>query len=560
MILNEWQIWHTYSTFFRDRIPDLEIAAREMVSSGLVECAVSSTGVFYWCTDGNVQQGQLTVIKTQDQTKGRIVIQPQPEGFALEAVWQAANLRFSEIRQFGEDGSLMPPYVRAFMGECQLISQDRTVIVYPIVKLHATGVVLVEMRIINPDRDVALEEFIDKHVNLFKWSFEEVWGSSGLVLLANRAWLYYQRAKWPIHQRFQLLDLEKSLREYVRDACNQRTSENPDFSFDLVPLWRDSVFPGLDGPLGYGAVGHTETFASLPHLAHAIIGATGAIISELRTGIDLLLRGQKPPLALGDFWVARPHIHIARHCCQGETAQLNEQYFRQAYGSIMARVVVEDVDLGSEFLPHDARPFEDFAAYIGPQGSLWAWSKSGIRQARDGCLTHQSHLVYENQPKAELLDYGYMLHRRLASAARELRSSEQVLSFRREVAELRLRMGEAGPYGEIRALLDEGWKGMGIPVLRELITELLEVAYLEQLSFEERTARRLEVILTIAFGLLAVPTLAGQAVQPIWDWQQWSRPLDKNLAKLFFVSLATVFVAILLCLVWIIAARKDVRD
>jgi len=260
--------------------------------------------------------------------------------------------------------------------------------------------------------------------------------------------------------------------------------------------------------------------------------------------VHLLLRGQKSPLELGDYWLARPHIHITRHQGQMKTAEENEKEFGESYGWIMGRLVRKNPNFGRRYLPADLWPFGDFAAYIALQGSLWVWSESGLGQSEAWALPNQSHLVYENQTKAELLDYGYMLHRRLAATVAQIGTSDEVLRVQQDLIELKLKMGETSVFGEIRELLTKGWEEMGVPQLQELIAESLAIRHAQETVAEEQRTVRWEIALTIVFGILAVPTLATELIEPIWAWLRIWQPSDSNAAKLFFIGVALIAVTV----------------
>jgi hypothetical protein len=46
MLLNDWDIWHTYATYFTRPVQDLDKAARLLVTHRVAECAVRRDGHF----------------------------------------------------------------------------------------------------------------------------------------------------------------------------------------------------------------------------------------------------------------------------------------------------------------------------------------------------------------------------------------------------------------------------------------------------------------------------------------------------------------------------------
>jgi hypothetical protein len=141
MILTEWEIWYTYSTYLTGGVEDLTSAAKALVESGLAYCAMHRDGETYWKSNAGVRCG-LTEIEPNEKGNSATVRlkpfgSPEPDfaSFSMEAWFQSAWLRYAEIRLFGEDFSAPAPYVRAFLGQCELINDDgnvsRRVTCYP---------------------------------------------------------------------------------------------------------------------------------------------------------------------------------------------------------------------------------------------------------------------------------------------------------------------------------------------------------------------------------------------------------------------------------------------
>ena len=121
MMLNDWDIWHTYATYFTRPISDLDRAARLLITSRVAECTVLRDGHFYWWSENRLQTGFSSVHLHPSRKLATYTIAPHlPAGFAGEVLGQALYFRFAEKRLFGEEGQLPPPYVRAYMGECRV--------------------------------------------------------------------------------------------------------------------------------------------------------------------------------------------------------------------------------------------------------------------------------------------------------------------------------------------------------------------------------------------------------------------------------------------------------
>src|SRR6266849_7605661 len=118
--IEEWEIWHTYTTYLESTNIDLLESARRLVASGVAECAMLRDGRTYWRSNGMVGSG-ATVIEV-DSISGRSTFRlefdegckAKPDGFALEAWGQASYFLISERKVLGEDTALPPPYLRAY--------------------------------------------------------------------------------------------------------------------------------------------------------------------------------------------------------------------------------------------------------------------------------------------------------------------------------------------------------------------------------------------------------------------------------------------------------------
>jgi len=116
--IEEWEIWHTYTTFLESTAIDLQESARRLVASGLAECAMLRDGRTYWRSNSTVGSGS-TVIEV-DSLSGRSTFRlkldegckAKPDGFALEAWGQASYFLISEHRVLADNAAL-PPHIFA---------------------------------------------------------------------------------------------------------------------------------------------------------------------------------------------------------------------------------------------------------------------------------------------------------------------------------------------------------------------------------------------------------------------------------------------------------------
>ena len=542
--IQEWEIWHAYTTYLEPAVIDLDGSARRLVASGLAECAMLNDGRTYWRSNSAVCSGS-TVIEV-DSLGGRSTFRldlddgckARPHGFALEAWGQASYFLISERRVLGDDTSLPAPYLRAYLGKCVLAPtlEDKAsshLTLYPVLLAYGSGVLMVEFRMIGPKTATPLADFIAGGVNLFKYKFGHVEVSPGLAALATRA--YYQSVhKWNFIRRLQLMRLQVGHDMAVKQRTTRQT--DGDFFFDLVP------FSGTE----------TDDLASIA----ATISHTAAfVIGRPRVGLAFLLLGQRPLLLLGEFWTGRPHIHLVRFREQCNTASENEARHGSDFARILSRVPVLGDAEAKRMLPKDARLFQDYSAYITSASTLWVWSMDGLSEQEPWMDPNRGNLIYERQVLAELLEYGYMLHRSLYHRVEALSTTAEVIAVRRAILHLRLRMREASHSGEIRELLENGWNELGLTDLASEIDAGLELRASETRSMEALRSTRVGWALAIVFGFVAVPTLADQVIQPIWKLTRFHIVADPSLTTVISDGIA-VFMVLLVLIVALFALSR----
>jgi hypothetical protein len=532
LVLREWQIWHVYSSFLSRPVSKLDTLARNLVTQGLAESAFVSDGRAFWSGDDprqrvraagrratSVGEGPLAVTLETDFRRAKITLPAGPTGYAFEGLYQAGALRYSELMLWG-DSSLLPSYLRACVGPCTLVGDEYALRLYPQILVFETGVVMVEFRMFGPERPVYVHEFIRRHLNASFTDFREALAPPGLVAWAPTVLADPRDSRWYRRPKT-ALSIWLHRREVARRA---ELVEDEDFAFQEIAIARSEDAP--------------ETMHTL---ALTIMEIVAYLEEETRAGLSWLLRGPKSTLDLGEYWSGRPHVHLLRFAGQAETAVENERAFADDLGSIVARNHFKRPGEGREHLPASSRPLGDFGAYLSLGGTLWVHTRRSLREYGDvpWADRNRGHLVYEHQVKAELLEYGYALHRRIADRA--LSTGDDMglaLTAERDLAAFEWAFHDVGRFGEIRDLLKQGWNAMGVPVIRDRITEVLRVRQAEISHRDSVRANRRTAFLAILAGLLAVPPLADAVVKPLWRLFGLPLPSNPDSASLLHVGVA----------------------
>jgi len=533
MIVTESEIWYTYSTYIIGGVKDLNMAARLLMESGLAFCTMHRDGQTFWRTKDGIRSGATEIDVNGRGDRASIIAKPNGSieldyvDFAREAWYQSAYLRFGEIRLFGEDYSAPPPYIRAYLGECEFIrtESDQTIVTtcYPIIKLYQSGVLIVELRTKLPSRKITIADFIDEYLNMRTKRFSLIRVPPAFSKIAPRTYESFARPTKSINSRFSRWRMEAG----HDDAVDQLTEikKSGDFEFDIAPL-SASLEPG-----------EHESLLSLVLTIFEVVSFT---ISEPRSGLRLLLFGQRNLYQRGGYWQGRPHVHILTCEDQAETATKNEVTHRESLNQIFLTTSAKAGRNAADALPPNARLFGDYGAYIAPQAIVWIWAKQGIDREREWQDRNRGNLIYPNQACAEMLEYGYMIHRSLLESIRSASTSQDVIEIRSAALDLRSRLRQSSHFGEVAQLLDNGWRAMGLDELRKDIAEGLAIRESETRSYEANAAESISRILTVVFGMIAVPTLADEVVEPLWDLLGLWRPTNPNTAKLFLIIIASL--------------------
>lgn len=296
----------------------------------------------------------------------------------------------------------------------------------------------------------------------------------------------------------------------------------------------------------------------LKSIALTIFYTVAFIIGRPRMGLSFLLWGQLPDSAIGEFWQGRPHVHLVRFRKQCKTASENEVSHGADFGRILSRISTPDDAAARLALPEDARLLQDYNAYVIRSCSLWVWSLDGLSEQAPRMDRNRGNLIYERQVLAELLEYGYMLHRSLYHRLEKFSTTAEVISVQRQILQLQRKMHEASHSGEILKLLENGWNELGLPALRSEIETGLRLREAETSSIEALRSTRVGWALTVVFGFVAVLALADQVIQPLWKLTQFHQFSDPSLTTV--VSDGLAFLLVLLVLWATVAVIPPVRD
>lgn len=511
MRLREWEVWYTYGLYFEEALTDLPRIAAELIASGLAEAALHSDATAQWYAGGSVTSGTLKMDVDASLRRATINFPAGIEHpFAVETLYQCGYLRYGEHVTLGESSEFTPPYVRTLLGQMELRSPEREIAMYPMVKLHATGVLLISFRMISPDRLFSHRALIDRFVHLPRVRFSDWWVSPALARVAPTIGADIEAPS-------------QMLRDAHDAAVDFHTEVgNPQLKLQLAPIASDGS-------------GWTLTDVAL------------SIADIIRVIADRAIPNRRRELRLGHHWSARPNIHLIRFVRQQPTSIENEAAFGHALGSILAGVVDADPAVNRGFLTPNARPFSDYAVYTNSAARLWVHATRSLRAKRD--LPYDPNrgvYVYEQQAIADAIDHAYAVHHRLASNTGNADEIDRTLDQQRQLVALEVALQSTGRSGDIRDLIRRNLDELGVPSLRSAAQQLLAIHQQRLAGRAEKRTAAWATAMTFVFGLLAVPPIASEVVKPLWRLAGLNLPTDPVQANLLFlgVAITTVLSAI----------------
>jgi len=291
-----------------------------------------------------------------------------------------------------------------------------------------------------------------------------------------------------------------------------------------------------------------KTFSGLALTLMAVAGyVAGTGSSGPRSLIKVAIAGPGRPNTVGNHWGGHHHVHLIRFRGQRETASENERIYGADFGSIIARVVIGNDNTARSMLPKSSRLFDDLGAYLARNGSLWVQPHIADVPRDAETDPNRGDLVEEHHVKAEMLDYAYALHRRIAEEATVERATvEDILTARKALADFEMAVHDASHFGEVRDLLQTGLKAYAINEFRIRAEEAVRIREAIATHTLTRSTQRFATMLSLLVGSLALPSLATSVVEPLWAWLGWPAPSRTEPRQLMFILIASVVV---LCLI-----------
>ncbi len=540
--IKDWNIWHSYSTYFLRPVPDLLEAGRKLVASNLAALAfVPESWIWHRLPDGLVAGDSLMIDRRPYHPQALVTFPKTLTPYAFECAYQAAMMDVIETHLLWSPTGHPPNYLRAFLTECRLQLENWEVNLYPQIKLYEGGVLIVHLRVVAADTTCDLDAFIEDHVNLFQHVANSMEIPPSLLRWYARSMLNDRGGGFLGPRRFlRLLD------RWI--ARKTEVKESGDFSYPFVPV--DD--PDLQELLRLG-----PEPLGLRYLGRMIERCTAEVLLRGRTS---WLRAVSIEDVMGSFWSGRPSVHLISFEDQPLTKSGTSPSLKLSLAKIMSRTGRLEIPNVDTALGRDLRAYEDYAAFMNKALTLWAYTGNALSQKGDALLDRNyGQLVYDKQSQVEYVDYRYMCHRQLEERSLMPHSTiRDVVNQEREIVQMRTLLTTSSPFGELVDIFRHADECLGLGEIRDHIRENLRLKSMVMEETRASNTRRFGWILSLLLGLGTASTLANSVVRSIWSLLRLP-VFEPKIQGLVDVGVAFGFLVCIVVLAWRLTVGRRVH-
>lgn len=535
LILDEWSIFHTYTSFLDVDDLDLYEVAAALVDNDFAPCILHRDGTTWFKSNGRVLSGETIYGIESGRTKINLVgkdfdnILNQLNDYAQESWYQSIQFRMNELIVF-EDGFLTD-YIRISVGLIKAFSEEKQVNyhLYLTIKLYRNGVIIVEYREISPQKKVHYTDFINSDLNLGMVGFESVEVPLAIVDLCAKAY-HESTFKDSLLQRLKMIYIGKRHGIAVQDI--KKSVKSGDFTFELAEL-----------------INLDNNREKLSSIAQTIFSIIGYIASKPRQGLSYLCFGQKKLIKAGNFWSGRPYTFITDFQGQRKSSKENIDVFGESLGCIMGRSLIQIESNPKQYLSKDYRYFDDYSIFLSDSFSLCVWSKQGVDSHKEWNDSNNGSLIYGQQAINEFLEYGYMINRMLLQKVDDSRDLKAINQLRNQILDFKNYIKDAPRYGEIRELIDVSLEKYGVLELEARINQRLDLRLDELSRLYNANNNSTNRLIAITFGLIASFSLSNRLIEPIWLYFNFPISDNQNMQNLVYTTLALSISVFLIALI-----------
>ena len=142
-VLQDWEIWRQYTTYFLDPPPSTDEIATSLVENGTVICARTVGRTLSWEEEGQIETEETSI---QAQPDGRhswkLRTDRKMSAFIVECLHQSAWFEASESKVLVAPDQFPASYVRGFVGEFRFEGSGHLFSIYPVIKMYTEGLTI----------------------------------------------------------------------------------------------------------------------------------------------------------------------------------------------------------------------------------------------------------------------------------------------------------------------------------------------------------------------------------------------------------------------------------
>lgn len=600
VVLRDWSVTHAYSSYYLEAIKDLDAAAAALVRSGVASVAYVADGAAYWTKGAELKTGVPELQMREHETHGNIKMPEGIDGWAAQGLIKALFHRFSEKKVITPLPAPHHEYLRAAMEPSVLRFGEDEVTVVPSLKLYRTGVFVVSYEVFGSEDAMGIAELVDKQVNLFARWCDEAWVPAAVAKIGAATSLMDDDGDETRAQRAANVGLAVLMRAAADDAAEPITVGEYEFSMYPAHASLDGFFNRI--LLGEAQASGKKVGAAAPSPVAAVeaslpaqvaansppaaaVDTSAEVVGEsvsadakeeeppsqsymlsdmfhnaefaIRVTLDppvdgknYVRRGQKAPqLRRGNYWQCRPQVSIRTFDGQPATATEVREQFGDQFGHIMLRVRNAPRSVAREHLGASLRPFEDHTLHISEGVSLCVYAS---REGIDTSHVQPSPEILEPMERActfEVIDYLAMRCRQLDERATLATSVAEARAVRTDVGAVENLARTSFRAGELNTAALAGWQQLRLPTMVQETREKISLAAEAATERSGEQASRLNLALTLVFGIVGTAGLTDAFTKPLWT--KIGLPLPAGLDGPLLFAISATFV---LGLLWLVTA------
>ncbi|MGB4442381.1 MAG: hypothetical protein WBJ62_09205 [Coriobacteriia bacterium] len=490
LFAGDYQIWHTFGTWFVDDFDDgLDAVAAALVESGVAEVAHTSDGHVYSRQDDEVKKTTCAVRVSPSGHTAFVECELLGKGlYSSEGVYQFAVMSYRENWLMSGYLHEYAPFVRVLLNPVVIENDEQSVVLYPQVKLYGNGVALLHFRLFAPEDGSDGETLVNFHLNLFQMDVTRLLVPPSILLEYDAA-----TALSSVTSRRHAKNVLEAFKQHIAGHVDRATRMDiEDFSFGLVEVPIDQYIG--EEPCTFGFVRELYMQA----ISHAIAPKRSVFREQ------------------GNYWASRPTVFLFDYTRQPEKFREEDEVLNREFASILLRVPNVSPQTAARAHLDNLRLFDDCRWYIGEAVNLLAVSSTYEQSNTDEPDPNHGQLVYDKIVQVEAMEFIRYTHRKMLENAMKSKSSpDETQADWRAVQDMEFVLADPSNVGEVTDTIHHYENVTGLGDIRRRIVQSLEVQSQYATYRKSQSLTALGIVATLVLGLSSLPTLTNEVVIPI---------------------------------------------